>query len=102
MSMAPMEAPFYFLDSNIYGDVHFALAIIFIFHFVRSGGVYLNKAALRYTGRVGHDWGNTPAAFESELKANAYFLDYDPETVVSPSWGPYDRHYALSIRCLVY
>ncbi len=73
-------------------------------YFVRSGNVYLpgiSGATFRYAGRSGLWWSSRASSTNASgtTMPSAYDLRFGP-TVVSPSYGPWERWNGRPLRCL--
>ena len=68
------------------------------FYFVRNGHVYPGGTAgtFRLAGDVGYEWSSRTSPTSSTL---AYWFEFIA-TESRPSFGPYDRHNGLPLRCL--
>lgn len=66
--------------------------------FVRSGAFFLANAAstFRYAGHGSAWWSSRTSPTSATL---AYWFEIN-NTGSRPSWGPYDRWYGYSLRCL--
>ena len=68
--------------------------------FVRSGGVYLYRGSLRYSGYIGYKWSRSAVAYSSATSASSYWFEFTASES-RPSHGPNDRWYGFPVRCLV-